>query len=341
MNKVDKIKKVLQGEDIGEVPFSFWTHFPEVDLDAEKIASLTFDFYKKYNLDFIKTMNNGMYTTEDYGCIADYSEIAIGGVAKIVETPIQTYEDWKDFPYKSLEESPALQRELDYLKKLLALVDGEAPVVMTVFSPLTTADKIVQGKIKDYLQQDSKGYVKEALYKIAQLTASLSAAAIQLGADGVYFASQLSTFERLTSSEYIEFGRTYDLIALEGAQAGWFNSLHLHGRDTMFDIVKDYPVQVINWHVGESFPSPREGQIYSKKTVLGGLNRKDISHSNYNHLHNQIYKTLFGTGGKGIILTPGCVVPQPFSDDIIDYVKKVKKETEQFIFENSLGSSLL
>ena len=30
---------------------------------------------KKYDFDFVKTMNNGMYAIEDFGCTVDYSEI--------------------------------------------------------------------------------------------------------------------------------------------------------------------------------------------------------------------------------------------------------------------------
>lgn len=36
----------------------------------------------------------------------------------------------------------------------------------------------------------------------------------------------------------------YDLQVLEGARDGWFNAIHAHGDDIMFDLVKDYPVQL-------------------------------------------------------------------------------------------------
>lgn len=341
MTKVENLKKVLEGQEVSQIPFSFWTHFPEIDLDPDKIATVTYDFYKQHDLAFIKTMNNGMYATEDYGCQADYSAIATGGVATLAATPIKTYDDWAKLPEVRLDQAPALQRELSYLKKLLTLVGDEAPVVMTIFSPLTIADKMISDDIKEHIANDDKGYLKKALEKIASLNAKLAEEAIKLGASGIYFASQLSTFERLTPAEYLAFGKPYDLIVLDGAKQGWFNSLHLHGNDTMFDLVKDYPVHAINWHIGESFPGPREGQIYSGKAILGGLNRWDISRSSYNNLHHQIYRTLLDTNGKGIILSPSCVIPHPYDDTIIDYIKQVKKETELLVLDNSLESSQL
>ena len=343
MTKNNKIKKVLNGEFVEDIPFSFWSHFPEVDREPELIAEESYKLYKKYNLDFIKTMNNGMYVTEDFGCIIDYSKIEFGGVAQIHSTPINSYSDWKSLKQLSLKSSPALQRELKYLKLLLEKVDGEVPVVITVYSPLTIADKICDGHIQEMIEEDESGglLLKEALEKITEITREFVEEAIKIGADGIYFASQLSTFDRLNQKQYIEYGRPYDLQVLEKAEDGWFNTVHLHGNRIMFDIVKDYPVQAINWHIGESYPSPREGQIYSKKVIMGGINRHDVSDSNYNELHHQIYRTIFRTHGKGLILAPACVIPKPFEDETIQYLIKVKKETELIFNSNFLESSLL
>lgn len=343
MSKIEKIKKVLNGELTEDIPFSFWTHFPDIDRIPELIAEETYQFYKRFDLDFIKTMNNGMYATEDYGCKIDYSKIENGGVAEIISTPIESYTDWKKLKTLDLQDAPALQRELTYLRLLLERVQGEVPVVITVFSPLTIADKISGGKILESITEEEKGgqLFKSALEKISKITAEFVAEAISIGADGIYFASQVSTFERLSAQQYLEYGRPYDLKVLEKAQNAWFNTVHLHGNKIMFDVVKDYPVQAINWHIGESYPTPREGQIYSQKVIMGGINRWDVTASNFNELHHQIYRTIFGTQGKGLILAPVCVIPKPYDDGIIDYLKKVKQETQILFNDNYLESSLL
>lgn len=331
MNKHEKLKRVLAGEFVGEVPFSFWTHLPEIDREPEKIAQATADLAKKYDLDLVKTMNNGMYATEDYGCVVDYSEVARGGVVRMVETPIQSYEDWAKLPELELATAAVLQRELDYLKRTLDLLDGETPVLMTVFSPITTADKLAKGAIRSYIEQDKEGYLHQALGRIAAVTAELAAEAIKLGAAGVYFASQASSYDILSAQQYAAYGKPYDLQVLAGANAGWLNAIHAHGDNIMFDLLRDYPVQLFNWHVWESLPEPREAQVYTGKTILGGLNRMDVTNERFNELQHQIYRVLTETEGKQVILTPGCVIRHPFSDDTIDYIIRVKKETEKLL----------
>ena len=84
MTKKERIQAAIRGEKPDKMPYSFWTHMPGTDLDPEAISQKTYEFYKKYDFDFVKTMNNGMYAIEDFGCTVDYSEIVKGGVAKVV-----------------------------------------------------------------------------------------------------------------------------------------------------------------------------------------------------------------------------------------------------------------
>ena len=44
--------------------FSFWTHFPQCDMDPEALAERSVDNQKKFDLDFVKAAPNGMYTIE-------------------------------------------------------------------------------------------------------------------------------------------------------------------------------------------------------------------------------------------------------------------------------------
>ena len=111
MNKIEKIKSAINKKNLYGIPYSFWTHLPGIDLDPEKLADETYKFYKKYDLDFIKTMNNGMYAIEDFGCTIDYSEIEKGGVAKLVNTP-----NIKDFINLELSNQVHLSRMIYFIR---------------------------------------------------------------------------------------------------------------------------------------------------------------------------------------------------------------------------------
>lgn len=72
MNKNEKMKQAINGQKQQNIPFSFWTHLPDIDRQPKKLAEASFQLYKDYDLDFIKTMNNGMYAVEDYGTEIDF-----------------------------------------------------------------------------------------------------------------------------------------------------------------------------------------------------------------------------------------------------------------------------
>lgn len=95
MTKKERTRPPSAARSRTKMPYSFWTHMPGTDLDPEAISQKTYEFYKKYDFDFVKTMNNGMYAIEDFGCTVDYSEIVKGGVAKVVSTPISCAADWR------------------------------------------------------------------------------------------------------------------------------------------------------------------------------------------------------------------------------------------------------
>lgn len=97
----------------------------------------------------------------------------------------------------------------------------------------------------------------------------------------------------------------------------------------MFDLLKDYPVDVFNWHVGESLPKLREGSLVTGKCVMGGLKRMDITDRNKNEIYTQIYESLTQLGGAGQILSPGCVIRYPLDEEMLHFVAQAKAELEE------------
>lgn len=324
MTKRERIKASVNGAKPDKLPYSLWTHLPGIDLDPVLLAEKTYEFYKTYDVDFIKTMNNGMYAIEDFGCTVDYSEIEKGGVAKITGTPVKEAADWKKLTPCSFTEG-SLKRELTSLKLILEKTAGEdVPVLFTVFSPITTADKISGKKLLSHIREGHGEDVKKALAVITETTMKLAAEAIRLGADGIFYASQMSTYDTMTAKEYEEYGKPYDLEVLEAAKDGWFNTIHAHGNNIMFDLLKDYPVSVFNWHAGETLPELDEAFLLTGKCLMGGLKRMDITSGNKNEIQNQIYESFKALNGLHQILTPGCVIRYPLDDETLRFVKRAK-----------------
>ena len=329
MTKRERIRAVVEGREPDKLHYSFWTHLPGIDLDPERLAEETYKFYRTYDVDFIKTMNNGMYAIEDFGCEIDYSEVLKGGVAHVVKTPIHQAEDWYKLSVCPVDKG-SLARELKSLALLLEKTKQEdVPVIFTVFSPITTANKLSGGTLRQYLADGHGEAVHHALKIITETTCQVAKRAIELGADGIFFAAQSSTYDYMTAEEYEEYGVPYDMEVLEAAKDGWMNTIHAHGPNIMLELLKNYPVDVFNWHAWETYPAVDEASLVTGKCLMGGLNRTDITQCNRNAIRHQIFECFKMMKGRGQILTPGCVIRYPLDTKMLGFIKTTKEEIEQ------------
>ncbi|RYH12254.1 uroporphyrinogen decarboxylase family protein [Tropicimonas sp. IMCC6043] len=305
--------------------FSVWTHFPQFDRDPAALATATVDFQKTFGLDFIKTSPNGMYTIEDCGVELDFSEVHRGGVAHVTTSPFQGPEDWCRLRPPS-PETGAFARELTSLRMIREQAPN-VPVFFTVFSPLTIASKLSQGRIREQISSDR--YAREihaALASIADAVAALSEAAVEAGADGVFYAHQDTGRHLLDYDHFDEFGITYDLEALEGARNARFNILHLHGDSIRFHDLITYPVDALNWHHWETKPTAAAGLVASGKCLFGGIDRRSLTRNDVAAVGRQVSQTLAATRNLGdVIVTPSCTIRAGFRESTLHQVRALVK----------------
>lgn len=323
MNKKERVFNAVNGKKVDKLPYAIWTHLPGIDLDPEKLADYTSNFVEKYDTDIVKTMNNGMYAVEDYGVKVDYSEVSKGGVARVVTTVIENADDWGRIRELELDKAEALNREIHSLKKTLKLVENkEIPVIFTVFSPFTTAYKLSNARIIEHIRTSDTRYIHQALQMITDTTAKLVRKVNRLGCAGIFFASQLSSHDVCDEDVFREFGAFYDKQVLLASE-GYCDVVHAHGTNIMYDILREYPADVFNWHVWESEPS-LETAREMEKCIMGGIVRSDITNSNYDAIDRQIKACWDILQGRHHILSPGCVIRYPLNDEALAYVRQAK-----------------
>ncbi len=325
MTKLERVRAALRCDAVDRPPYSFWTHLPGIDLDPQRLAEETAAFADRYDLDFIKSMPNGLYCVEDWGCVCDYGDIARGGVAKVVVPAVASPSDWNALADLDVRQG-AFGRELDHLASLVRRAGAGVPVLATAFSPLTIA-----GKLSNGLSREHAAFHRDALLRalevITEVTCKFVRGAIELGCAGVFLALQEATRSAYDEADYRALGEPYDRRVLEAAEAagGWFNAVHIHGEDILFDVLKDYNVTALNWHIGETQPTIsgyRAGG--GRKPILGGLQRSYITQRNRNGIHSDIERSISESGGRGILLAPGCVIRHPVDDATL-------RETAEFI----------
>ena len=308
MTKRERLERTARGEPVDRPAVALWRHWPVDDRDAAALALAHVTFQQQFDFDLIKVTPSSSYCLEEWG-VEDVYRGSEEGTFDYVRHPIQRTEDWARLEVLDPREG-GLGRQLECLALIREQVGDEVPFIQTIFNPLSQVKNLVGGdQVGVHIRRHPEALVG-ALETITATTVAFVREALQTGAAGVFFAVQHASYALLSEEEYRIFGRPYDLQVLEAAGAGWFNLLHLHGDEVMFDLLSDYPVQAINWHDRETPPSLAEGLERFTGAVCGGLRQwETMVRGNPKAVRAEALDALEQTGGRRFILGTGCVTP--------------------------------
>jgi uroporphyrinogen decarboxylase len=244
--------------------------------------------------------------------------------------PIQKPEDWdKVTPRRGIAGEYAVILESQRLFRQMRL--DAVPFIQTAFSPLTTALKLAgEAVLLDHLRHHPDK-VKRALEIITETTKEYVGAAVDGGADGIFWATQMST-KKITAQEHADFVRAYDLEVLDAVKGRtWFNILHIHGADTRLEELLDYPVQALNWHDRDDGPSlAAVRKLSPDKALVGGLSHLATIHSGADaEVKAQVEDAWGGGKNRGVILAPGCVASPTTTPERLRFIRKCVEETKR------------
>jgi uroporphyrinogen decarboxylase len=325
MKKKERLMAAIHGEQVDRPPVALWRHFPGDDYRPHDLAAATVAFQRQYDFDFVKVTPASSFCVQGWGA-RDRWVCNLEGTRDYTFYPIQVPDSWgKLRPLDPTDGS--LGAQLHCLRLIREELGDEIPVIQTIFSPLAQAKNLVG---KEHLMVHLRRYpdaLRAGLEVITETTIRFVAAACEAGIDGLFYAVQHAQYTLLSEQEYAAFGRRYDLRILEAAQNLWLNVLHLHGTDVMFDLLVDYPVQVINWHDRETEPTLAEGQRRFDGAVCGGLQRWDVVVQGApDQVREQGTDAINQTGGQRFILGTGCVTPIVAPASNIRAVREVVEE---------------
>ena len=306
--KEERLRAAIAGQEVDRPPVALWRHFPGDDRRPEDLAAATIAFQQRYDFDFVKVTPASSFCVQDWGA-EDRWVGNMEGTREYTLYPVHLPEDWRKL--RPLDPAQgALGAQLRCLRLIADGMMGEVPFIQTVFSPLAQAKNLVgREQLVVHLRREPDA-VRAGLEAITETTVRFVAAARETGIAGVFYAVQHAQYGLLSTDEYTTWGRPYDLRVLEAAQGLWLNVLHLHGRDVMFHLLADYPVQVINWHDRETWPALAEGQRHFDGAVCGGLAQWEaMVRGTPGQVREQAAEAIAQTGGQRFILGTGCVTP--------------------------------
>lgn len=308
MNKRDRLEATLHGAPVDRVPVSLWRHWPGDDYRPEDLAAATVAFQRQYDFDFIKVTPASSFCIEDWGA----QDRWVGneeGTRDYIAHPIARPEDWARLKVLDPRQG-ALGRQTRCLELIREVVGDEVPFIQTIFSPLAQAKNLVGEEALIVHLRRYPDALHAGLETITQTTIRFIEAIKPTGIVGIFYAVQHASYSLLSEAEYSLFGETYDLRILAAASDLWFNVLHLHGNEVMFDLVCGYPVHVLNWHDRETPPSLGAGQARFPGAVLGGIRQiETLVRGSPAQVRAEAAEAITQTGGRHFILGTGCVTP--------------------------------
>lgn len=316
MDKTQRLRTAISGNAPDRIPVSAWGHFYVEETDPDKFAEKMLDFFNKFDWDFMKIHARASYHVEGWGFTYSPSNDP-KKPHSCTGHPIKKSKDWRNI--HTLEMStPAFEEQIKALRLIKKSLPKDVPVIMTVFSPLDIAEKLVdrdQDLLRAHINDDPESLLV-ALESITQTFEKFVRKLIIEGIDGLYFSTKWANQGRLSEGQYEQLGKPFDLRILNAAQQLWCNILHVCEDKIRLSLVSDYPVAIFHWDKDAGHnPTYGEGKKQTGKACSGGVNANVLAFGTKNDIIKSALEAIHDTEGKGFILGPGCSVQMGLTSD--------------------------
>jgi uroporphyrinogen decarboxylase len=325
MTKRERVFAALARRPVDHPPIAMWRHAPDRDHDPRLLADAMLTFCDRWRLDLIKVMSSGVYCVEDWGCKVAYTGLP-SGAKQCTAHAVTTSADWSRL--RPLDPGAgALGRELEAVHLIAKKRADDAPILHTVFSPLTVARKLAG----DRLAADMRtvpGDVHGALEVITATLVRYAATAFEAGADGIFFATQMASAEVLSADEHATWDLPYARRVIESLHGrSSVTLLHLHGTAIFFDALAVLPVHAINWHDRRTAPTLADAHQRFRGAVVGGLDEQATLRTGpAAAVTAEVHEAIRRTDGVGVIIAPGCGVPLDVPDAHIEAAVRAARD---------------
>ena len=303
--KRKRLEAIIAGEKPDRVPVALWRHWPGDDQDAQALAAAHLQWQKDYDWDLLKVGPASSYCVADWG-VRDQWVGHIEGTRQYTHRPIQQPADWEKLAPLNPDEG-MLAIQLEALRLIGQNLGETVPFIMTIFSPLSQAKNLAENAVMLSHMRSHPAAFEQGLEAITESTIRFIEAAKAAGISGIYYAVQHARYPLLSRDEYKAWGRPFDLRILETVSDLWLNILHIHSSDIMFDLLADYPVQIVNWHDRETGVSLRRGLEQISGAASGGVDHWTLHQESPEQMLEEVEDALAQTNGRRLLLGTGCV----------------------------------
>ena len=305
MTKNERVFAALKGDEVDRVPVSAWWHDFAREWSAKDLAETTLEQYRNYDWDFVKVNPRASYFGEAFG--AKYAQRE-GRQPDLIEPGVSSPEHLARIKTED-GTSGVWAEQLEALHLIGAGLNGEAPFIQTIFSPLATMSRITGStKYVQRLMRENPAELLSALDPIAETLAAYSKASLDIGAAGIFFATvEWGSSDVISVEDYDRFCRRFDLKVLAAVQGAPFNVLHVCRDNNHLMHLRDYPVAAFHWAWNATNPSPQ--QMDNDRAVMGGVSHEAAMTSGpAEAIAQEARRAIEQTGGERFLLAPGCSI---------------------------------
>ncbi len=292
-------------------PVGAWGHTYKEEWSPDALASITVERARRFGWDFVKFQPRASSFAEAFGSVYKPAGHRLKGPV-LVSPAVPDLESWRKV---ELSNPKALEDQVKSIGMVARDLGEGVPVIQTVFSPITVGGYLVgksSARVRRELRQNPE-LVRPALDRISDALVDFSRRSIAAGAAGIFYAiSGYASKDAMTESAYREQLLPYDVSVLTQLPAeAWFNVVHLCGSNLNFGLAHDLPAQAVSWSIhNQGNPSLVEGRKISGRAVMGGLGqRASLLYGPPTEVEAEARQAVEKTGGRGLLLAPGCSVP--------------------------------
>jgi uroporphyrinogen decarboxylase len=307
LSKRERVRAALNGGEVDRPPVSAWWHDWDREWSAEGLAEATLESYRKYGWDYVKVNPRFCYYAEPWGTRFQHLP---GRPPELAEAAVSDPSHLERI--RALDgTSGAFGEQLQALKLIADGLQGEAPFIQTVFSPLAAMSFVTGSPVKypRKLMQEHPDALLDALDAVTETLARYAAACLEAGADGIFLPTvDWGSADNISQEEYDRFAHPFDLRVLEAVRDAPFNVLHVCGDNNHLRHLLDYPVSAFHWDGrGSGNPALSEIAGMTEGAVMGGVSHRSTLVSGAPDAVTEEARSAVGeTGGRRLLLAPGC-----------------------------------
>ena len=301
MNAKQRVIAAIEQREPDAVPVGFSSHFPKGFESGETAIDAHMRFFTETDADICKIMNDNRIP---------------------VMSHVRTASEWKDVRTFSLEED-FVQRQLELTKRLLEKMDPQKFSLATLHGVVAgcrhaTSEGYTYGQTRELMcahYRENKQVVKDAFRRMADALSVYGQKFVELGMDGVMYASLGAEKQFFTDEEYAELVAPLEKQVLQAIrEVGGYVFMHICKENLGMQRYAGYAdyADVFNWGVYETDFSLEEGRkLFEGKTIWGGLANHSgaLIDGTMEDIDKEVDRVIGSFGRKGFILGADCTLP--------------------------------